>query len=100
MRGCSVLPLNPTLPDCARERRAGRQRSAFEDCYEEAIRPQLRRLVGVARGILGCEDLAWDAVQTSLVTLWRQEAFPRNPHGWLQQAVRNRSLHLLRTRSR
>ena len=71
-----------------------------EQCFGEIVRPHLPHLVSRARTILGCEDLAWDAVQETLVSLWSEVEFPENLHGWLLRAVVYRSLHLSRTRRR
>jgi RNA polymerase sigma factor (sigma-70 family) len=51
----------------------------------------------VARRVLGCDHLADDAVQEALLTLWRLDAPPPEPVGWLLRTVVHRSLHLRRT---
>ncbi|MFO0907140.1 MAG: sigma-70 family RNA polymerase sigma factor [Isosphaeraceae bacterium] len=61
------------------------------------MRPVLRQLVRVGLRILGREDLAWDAVQEALLSLWMQDPVPPNPRAWLIRAVVHRSLHLART---
>lgn len=70
------------------------------DCFTAAILPHVECLLAVARRILGSEDLAWDAVQEALLSLWGQEELPPNPRAWLIRTVVNRSLHLARSRSR
>lgn len=68
--------------------------------FAEAIAPHLDRLHRLARRILRSEDLADDAVQEALTSLWREERWPPNTAGWLCRAVVNRSLHLNRCRRR
>ncbi len=68
--------------------------------FNEVTRPLLGHLVSIARRILGNEDLAWDAVQEALFSLWLQGEMPTNLRGWLSRAVVHRSLHLSRCRSR
>jgi RNA polymerase sigma-70 factor (ECF subfamily) len=68
--------------------------------FTEAVTPHLDRLVTAARGILGSDDLAWDAVQETLLSLWREEKLPLNLPAWLARAVFHRSLQCLRTRTR
>jgi RNA polymerase sigma-70 factor (ECF subfamily) len=59
-----------------------------------------RHLAAVARRILRDEEMAWDAVQEALTTLWLQGEMPSNPRAWLVRTVVHRSLHLARCRSR
>ena len=68
--------------------------------FEDLATPLLKPLVGVARRILRSDDLAWDAVQEALLTLWLEAEMPPNPRAWLIRTVVNRSLHLSRTRAR
>lgn len=58
------------------------------------------RMLLVARRILGCDDLAWDAVQEALILLWHEEHPPHDLVGWLVRAVVHRSLHQSRSRRR
>ena len=55
---------------------------------------------GAWRGGLHGEDLADDAVQEALLSLWKEGRMPQNPEGWLVRAVVHRSLHLNRSRRR
>lgn len=61
---------------------------------------RLAALLGVGRRILGCPDLAWDAVQEALIALWQADPPPADPQAWLGRAVVHRSLHQLRTLGR
>lgn len=65
--------------------------------FAEAVQPVVGRLVHISRRILGCDYLAWEAVQEALLGLWLQESAPPNPRAWLIRAVFYRSLHLART---
>ena len=67
--------------------------------FDDLATPLLKPLVGVARRILRSDDLAWDAVQEALLTLWLEAEMPPNPRAWLIRTVVNRSLHLSRTRA-
>jgi RNA polymerase sigma-70 factor (ECF subfamily) len=91
-----------TRPD--REHRprapAGRRRSAWEDQFAEVVHTRLPRLQRLARRVLHSEDLADDAVQEALLSLWKEGRMPANPEGWLVRAVVLRSLHLNRSRRR
>jgi len=70
------------------------------DQFAEIVGPRLARLQRLAWKILRSDDLADDAVQEALLSLWREERLPPNLDGWLVRAVVNRSLHLNRTRQR
>lgn len=65
-----------------------------------AANSHVPRLVRVARSILGCEDLAWDAVQDALMCLWHEREAPPDLGGWLVRTTVNRSLHHARCRER
>ena len=62
--------------------------------------PGCRGCSGWRGGVLHGEDLADDAVQEALLSLWREGRMPQNPEGWLVRAVVLRSLHLNRSRRR
>jgi RNA polymerase sigma factor (sigma-70 family) len=68
--------------------------------FTAIIQPHLSAMVVKARKILGCENLAWDAVQEALLSLWREKELPKNLRAWLLRTVSHRSLHLLRCCSR
>lgn len=73
------------------------QPSAAESIAHE-LEPELRlRLHRIARRILGCDHLAEDAVQETLIALWRESESPAHLAAWLATAVLHRSLHLRRT---
>jgi RNA polymerase sigma-70 factor (ECF subfamily) len=68
--------------------------------FAESTRPLFGHLVSTARRVLGNEDVAWDAVQEALVSLWLEGEIPTNLRAWLARAVTLRSLHLARCRAR
>jgi RNA polymerase sigma-70 factor, ECF subfamily len=59
--------------------------------------PVLQR---VAERILGCRELARDAVQEALITYWRARPAEGYERAWLLRTVIHRSLHELRTQRR
>lgn len=79
---------------------ADRRNCAWEDQFAEVVHARLPRLQRLARRILHGEDLADDAVQEALLSLWKEGRMPPNPEGWLVRAVVLRSLHLNRSRRR
>jgi RNA polymerase sigma-70 factor (ECF subfamily) len=86
-------PTPPELP-------TGDRHLIDDDAFEAAIRPHVGRLLAIARGILGSDDLAWDAAQEALLALWKQQRMPPAVEAWLVRAVTIRSLFVLRTRNR
>jgi RNA polymerase sigma factor (sigma-70 family) len=68
-----------------------------EDDFTRAVTPHVPALVRLARRRLGSDDLAWEAVQDSLLCLWRAPARPAHVPGWLAVAVIHRTRHLRRT---
>lgn len=64
-------------------------------------RPLISQLYRHARRIVRREDLAWDAVQETLITAYREcEACGKPPLPWLLRTVRHRCLHSRRTETR
>lgn len=95
-------------------RRAGRQRnhrprawaapmeptpSRSED-FAVWVQPHIPFLVRLAKRRMKSADLAWDAVQDSLLTLWRTGARPEPLRPWLAQTLIHRCLHLQRSMRR
>ncbi len=80
--------------------REPRRSTACHFAFPDTAELDLPRLVETARRILGSDDLAWDAVQETLVSLWHQTERPPHLLPWLLHAVVHRSLHLARTSSR
>ncbi len=76
------------------------QGPSFDERFTGIVQPVIGQLVHVARRILGSDDLAWEAVQEALLSLWMKGSPPPNPHAWLIRAVVHRSLHLGRTARR
>ena len=75
------------------------QRTPRDD-FSHLVEPHVPQLLRTARAILGSDDLAWDAVQEALLSLWKEERPPAQLHGWLRRTVVHRSRHLLRTNLR
>lgn len=71
-----------------------------EVVFAELVRGHVGRMLRVARRFLSNDDLAWDAVQESLLSLWRAPERPADPGPWLVRTVIHRCLHLLRTARR
>jgi RNA polymerase sigma-70 factor, ECF subfamily len=68
--------------------------------FDQTVRPHIGPALRVAARLVGSEDLAWDATQEALLSLWNTADRPANLSAWLARAVRHRCLHLLRGRSR
>jgi RNA polymerase sigma-70 factor (ECF subfamily) len=64
------------------------------------VQEHFAAMLRVARRFLKSDDLAWDAVQESLLALWRTRPAPADLRGWLLRAVVHRCLHLHRGRRR
>jgi RNA polymerase sigma-70 factor (ECF subfamily) len=77
-----------------------RSEREWDEQFAKLIAPMLGRLHRLARRILRSDDLAEDAVQEALVSLWREGRMPPNLDAWLSRTVIHRSLHLNRSRSR
>lgn len=60
----------------------------------------MTRMFQVARAILSSEDLAWDAVQETLLRIWVAGWLPDEPTGALMKLVQASSLHQRRCASR
>jgi RNA polymerase sigma-70 factor, ECF subfamily len=79
---------------------AVRTRVDWDDRFTETVGLLQVRLHRLARRILHNDDLAEDAVQEAIFSLWKEGRMPPNPRAWLSRAVVNRSLHLSRSRQR
>lgn len=110
-RAGTIVPLDPRRASppshtgaCTTCRERVRARGAHADLTVlprvELALPALDRALAAAERVLGSWDLAWDAVQEALVTLWQAPDEPPNAEAWLYQTVMNRSLHARRTRQR
>ena len=84
---------------CPKSKGADR-RIDWDENFSDAIAPLLVQLHRLARRILHSDDLAEDAVQEAILSLWKAGRLPPNPRAWLNRAVVNRSLHLNRSRHR
>ena len=71
-----------------------------EGDFTRRVTPHLPFLTKIARDILGSEDLAWDAVQETLLRLWARGYVPEDARGPLAYLVRKSSLHLMRCQRR
>ncbi len=74
--------------------------SSQDMSFEAVVAQYLPVMLRIARRMMGSEDLAWDATQESLLSLWRASVRPPEPRPWLARTVRNRCLHLKRTMRR
>jgi RNA polymerase sigma factor (sigma-70 family) len=86
--------------DHRRDEPLDRRSCAWEHQFAEVVQTRLPRLQRLARRILHSEDMADDAVQEALFSLWKGGRMPPNVEGWLVRAVVLRSLHLHRCRRR
>ncbi|HRK31086.1 MAG TPA: sigma-70 family RNA polymerase sigma factor [Tepidisphaeraceae bacterium] len=68
------------------------------DLFERAVANQSRRLLAIARAIVGTRASPEDVVQQAVTNLWQHRARYdwREPGGLLKRAVVNESLRLLR----
>ncbi len=69
-----------------------------EQLFEKAVRDNSRRLLGIARGIVGNRASPEDVVQQAVMNLFQHRARYdwREPGGLLRRAVVNESLRILR----
>jgi RNA polymerase sigma-70 factor (ECF subfamily) len=95
-------PARPLRPYCVACRaRGGRPWHCNDPAhFDLTVRPHLSRTVRAAERLLGSEDLAWDAAQEALLSLWNTPEKPTNLAAWLAKTARHRALHLQRTRTR
>lgn len=70
----------------------------IEQLFEKAVAENSRRLLGIARGIVGNRALPEDVVQQAVMNLYQHRARYdwREPGGLLRRAVVNEALRLLR----
>lgn len=68
---------------------------SFDD-FTLRVQPHLRCMHHVARSVLHSDDLAWDAVQETLMRLWRGGHLPAEPRRVLLALVFPMSLHVRR----
>ncbi len=73
---------------------------ACDDAFGSRLTPHLPALHAVARRILRSHDLACDAVQEALLSLWMESAEPPDLHGWLVRTTVHKCLHVLRSQVR
>ena len=78
------------------------RRAQFQSSEEfaELVGPHLPRLVRIARKALHSDDLAWDAVQETLMRIWMQGSLPEDPTAVLTFLVTKSSLHQRRCLAR
>ncbi len=70
--------------------------SGRQMAFEETVSEHLSDLHRAAKRILYSDDLAWDAVQESLVRAWSYPELPEEPLPLLLSMVRRSCLHILR----
>lgn len=85
---CAAHPFEPE--NCPSETRA----------FDEVASTHVPALRAIARGIVKSDDLAADAVQETLVCLWRERERPADLRGWLVRTVVHKSLHCARAQRR
>lgn len=113
--GPHLSPVPGAVASCDRDRSPGRvvtDHSTLLTACAEGDRTALKqlmqaeggRMLGVARRMLRRTDLAEDAVQDTLVQIWRKahqfDAAKGNARGWVYTILRNRCLTMLRTEAR
>lgn len=96
----STIEISKGGSSCDHEQMQEPNRQQFDD----VTRPLIRHLLNHARSILPSEDLAWDAVQESLLQLWLKsqqgEHILNYAGAWLCRAVVLRSLQIRRQMGR
>jgi RNA polymerase sigma-70 factor (ECF subfamily) len=68
-----------------------------DQAFSALVEQHVPGLVRLARRFVRSRDLAWDAVQLSLLTLWQTPQRPDAVRPWLARTVVLRCLHLRRT---
>jgi len=68
--------------------------------FDGLVAPHVRCMVQAARRIVRSDDLAWDAVQETLIRIWRRGRLPVEARRVLLRLVVPGSLHVLRTLDR
>ena len=64
--------------------------------FEAAVLPHLEAMHRAAVRILRSDDIAWDAVQETLIRAWHYDRLPSQPRSVLLSLVRRSCLHILR----
>jgi RNA polymerase sigma-70 factor (ECF subfamily) len=70
------------------------------DDLTSLVKPHISFLVRLASKRMGSRDLAWEAVQETLFTLWKSGTRPKQLRPWLAQTVIHRCLHMQRAARR
>lgn len=89
----------PTAPADARRNMKKTDKSTLHGrqlAFEETVSEHLVDLHRAARRVLYSDDLAWDAVQETLVRAWSYPELPEQPRPLLLSLVRRSCLHILR----
>jgi RNA polymerase sigma factor (sigma-70 family) len=98
--GNGVVPDSAIMPDSAVMPDSANADSGLtvEQLFEKAVAANSRRLLGIARGIVGNRASPEDVVQQAVMNLFqhRMRYDWREPGGLLRRAVVNESLRLLR----
>lgn len=68
--------------------------------FAAEVRPHQPGMLATARRILGCSDLASDAVQETLILLWKRAETPPDLKGWLTRMTKLRALQMKRALGR
>jgi RNA polymerase sigma factor (sigma-70 family) len=90
--------INPQLPEDRLPASADWPKKSDE--FGSMVKPHISFIVRLAVKRMGSRDLAWEAVQETLFTLWKTGARPEQLRPWLAQTVIHRCLHMQRTARR
>lgn len=71
-----------------------------QETLRRLVREHAPMMLSIAHRVLASEDLAWDAVQETLIRLWIRGLPPDVPAVRLRRLVRLSSLHILRCQRR
>ncbi len=71
-----------------------------DERFSRTVEPHLNAMHRIARDIVRSDDLAWDAVQTVLIRLWRAGTLPEDPRRLLLRRAHLAGLEIHRAQGR